>query len=231
MADQLEELPLLPLSTVLFPYGQVRLHIFEERHQSMVRDCFDYDRPFGIVMIRNGDESDENPEPYLVGTAVRIDNVHTFADGRLDLRVQGERRFRIRKLERTTPYWVGKVEPVVEEDPENVPRVFALASRAREDFVDFMKGVIGGADLNIQVSFPSDATALSFMIASYLPMEEMTKQRMLETTDTGERLAELLPILQDRVRSLDTAYLEIIESKPMVWRHHPSELKDWILPN
>lgn len=62
MADQLEELPLLPLSTVLFPYGQVRLHIFEERHQSMVRDCFDYDRPFGIVMIRNGDESDENPD-------------------------------------------------------------------------------------------------------------------------------------------------------------------------
>ena len=33
MADALEELPLFPLNTVLFPYAQLQLHIFEARYR------------------------------------------------------------------------------------------------------------------------------------------------------------------------------------------------------
>ena len=116
MSEKLEELPLFPLETVLFPYAALQLHVFEERYRDMVRDCMSSDKPFGIVLIRSGDMTGGSAEPYMVGTAVRIVQVYTYEDGRLDIQVQGERRFRIRKIDESKPYLVGWVEPVIELD-------------------------------------------------------------------------------------------------------------------
>ena len=68
MSEKLEELPLFPLQTVLFPYAEQYLHIFEERYQEMVQLCLKEDRPFGVVLIRSGSEVGP-AEPYLVGCA------------------------------------------------------------------------------------------------------------------------------------------------------------------
>ncbi|HVL39075.1 MAG TPA: LON peptidase substrate-binding domain-containing protein, partial [Fimbriimonadaceae bacterium] len=78
MPFELEEMPLFPLNTVLFPYATVQLHVFEDRYRDLVRNCIEFDRPFGIVLIRNGDEVGGQAEPYMVGTAVRIVQVHHF---------------------------------------------------------------------------------------------------------------------------------------------------------
>ncbi|MFQ3669585.1 MAG: LON peptidase substrate-binding domain-containing protein, partial [Fimbriimonadaceae bacterium] len=127
MPEDLEELPLFPLETVLFPYASIQLHVFEDRYREMVRECVEYDRPFGIVLLKTGSEiGDPNAEPYLVGTAVRIRHIHTYEDGRMDLHVQGERRFRIRRLDESRPYLTGLVEPVLERDTETSPRSDAL---------------------------------------------------------------------------------------------------------
>ena len=93
MADALEQLPLLPLNTVIFPYAQTQLHVFEPRHQEMVRYCTENDTGFGVVLTREGSDT------YLVGTAVRIAATRTLDDGNIDLRVHGQRRFRVRRLD------------------------------------------------------------------------------------------------------------------------------------
>src|SRR5579863_7566944 len=111
MSQELEELPLFPLSTVLFPYATVQLHVFEERYRQLVHDCLQLDTSFGIVLIRSGPEVGGQAEPYMVGTTVRITRVHTYDDGRMDIQVQGERRFRIRRIDNTKAYLVGHVEP------------------------------------------------------------------------------------------------------------------------
>src|SRR5947207_994253 len=98
MSQSLEELPLFPLNAVIFPYAALQLHIFEERYRDMVRNCLEFDRPFGIVLIRSGGETG-HADPYMVGTAVRITGVRNYDDGRMDIEVQGERRFRIRELD------------------------------------------------------------------------------------------------------------------------------------
>src|SRR5579862_1007437 len=164
MSQELEELPLFPLSTVLFPYATVQLHVFEERYRQLVRDCLQFDTSFGIVLIRAGSEVGETAEPYMVGTTVRITRIHTFDDGRMDIQVQGERRFRIRRLEETKPYLVGFVEPVVELETEDSPRADALVMKAREDFEIWIHKLISRSDFNVQVKFPEDRVALSFAI-------------------------------------------------------------------
>lgn len=222
MALELEELPLFPLNTVLFPYAQIQLHVFEERYRELVRDCISYDSPFGIVLIRAGEEVGGEAEPYMVGTVVRIVNVQNFDDGRMDIQVQGERRFRIRRLLDPKPYMLGLVEPLIELEIEDTPRMDALVMKAREEFQLLVENLFAKQDFNVEVRFPSDATALSFTIANLLPMENLEKQRLLETTDTMERLKGLIPILQRQ---------NLEARPPSYYRIGGSDLQEWINPN
>lgn len=214
---------MFPLTTVLFPHASVRLHVFEERYRQMVQDCLDHDQPFGIVLIRDGEEVGGPSEPYLVGTAVRIRQVYRFEDGSMDLHVHGERRFRIRHLDESKPYMVGYVEPVSEFFYEENSESEEIVRRARVAFQAWFEIVLARQDVSVKVQFPADWTALSFAIANLLPLENLEKQRFLETTDTIERFEELIPIIED----------QIVQStvEPSLARVHSSELADWITNN
>lgn len=221
MSKELEELPLFPVKTVLFPYASVQLPVLEERHKQMVRECSEFDAPFGIVLIR-ADSENGAAEPYMVGTAVRIVEVYTYDDGNMDIQVQGQRRFRIRRVDESKAYTTGFVEPVVELETEDTPRADALIMKAREDFQIWIERLISRSDFNVQVKFPDDPVALSFAIANLLPMENLEKQRLLETTDTLERLQGLIPVLEEQI-------IEV--NRPSYFRLKPEDLSEWITPN
>jgi uncharacterized protein len=223
MAHELEELPLFPLNTVLFPYADLQLHVFEERYREMIRACVEYERPFGVVLIRSGQEVGGSADPYLVGTAVRILNVSTYDDGRMDIVVRGERRFRIRLLDESRPYPVGHVEPVIEHPVEDTPRASELFARARDDLEVLIQRHIARQELSVQVVFPTDPVVLSFTIANLLPMENLEKQRLLETTDTVERVEDLIPILESHILEFD--------ARPNYFRITSADLQEWINPN
>jgi len=222
MARELEEMPLFPLNTVLFPYAQIHLHIFEERYRDMIRLCIEQDRPFGIVLIRSGEELGE-PDPYLVGTAARVREIlHTYPDGRMDINVQGERRFRIRELDESLPYLVGRVEPVIEHPIEDQDRAEELLAQAREEAEILIRRHFERQEFNVQIVFPPDPVALSFTIANMLTIDNLEKQRMLETTDTLERVEDLLPLLRSSAFEAP---------RPSYYRLSAEELREWITPN
>lgn len=219
MSQNLEELPLFPLNTVLFPYATLQLHIFEDRYREMVRECVRDERPFGIVLIRPGSDIEE---PYLVGTMARIHQVHTYEDGRMDIQVQGERRFRIREVDESGPFLVGRVESISEQAIEENPRSEEIIARARAEFELLIQRLFARQEFSVQVVFPPDPVALSFTIANLLQMENQEKQRLLETTDTIERVEELLPILE----------LQMLEIRPPnYYRLTTDDLKEWVTPN
>lgn len=208
---------MFPLNTVVFPYAQLQLHIFEERYREMVRTCVEFDRPFGIVLIRNGSETGE-ADPYMVGTVVRILRVYNYDDGRMDIDVQGERRFRIRRLDETASYLVGHVEPVIEHEIEDSPRANDVVSEAKEEFENLMRKFFSRQEFNVQVVFPPDPVALSFTIANLLHMDNLDKQRLLETTDTIDRFKELIPILRTQnLESASRSYYKISSQDLQEW--------------
>lgn len=231
MADSIEELPLFPLKTVLFPYATLQLHVFEERYREMIRRCVDDDQPFGVVLIREGQEVGGPAEPYLVGTAARIVHVHTYDDGRMDLQVQGERRFRIRALDDSNPYLVGRVEPVVELENEDSPRAHALLSRAQEGFQMLIQNLLARPNYSVQVVFPTDPVAFSFTVANLLRLENREKQRLLETTDTLERIKDILPVLETQLLEAEEIREKEDPERPRAWRLRPSDMQDTICNN
>ncbi len=223
MADHLEELPLFPLHTVLFPYARVQLHVFEERYKALTRFCEEFDSPFGVALIRAGDEVGGLSEPYLIGTTARIEKIHHYPDGRLHLSARGEHRFRIRRLDETThPYLLGYVEPLVEASIEEHNRVAALTSRTIETFQYLIQGMIARPDFNIEVQLPDDPLTLSFIVANFLEVDNATKQLLIELTDTAERLARLLPLIEKQI--IDS------QSRPLA-RLSVEDLKQFISPN
>jgi Lon protease-like protein len=225
MPESLEELPLFPLRTVLFPHATLRLHVFEERYRIMVHECLRTDSPFGIALIRQGEETGA-AEPYLVGTVARITKVETYEDGRMDIEVIGERRFRIRRIdEESHPYLLGHVETVEEHGAPDPLDDTVL--EARETFVALVKRYFERQRFEVQVVFPSDPQMLSFTIANLLPVDDLVKQRLLEISDSLDRLDEMLPYLRAALQ----------EAQPIDTKGHSfvplatNDLSEWANPN
>ena len=66
--NKYQELRLFPLSLVLFPGMTLPLRIFEERYKLMIGECIDNQLPFGVVLIKEGQE--------VGGTAVPLSLIH-----------------------------------------------------------------------------------------------------------------------------------------------------------
>lgn len=133
------ELPLFPLHRVLFPGVALPLHVFEERYRTMVARCLEDDRPFGVVLIRDGREVGGGPMAIAtVGTVAEIREASRFSDGRFELLAVGTRRFRVESLTiGREPYTVARVDQI--DDPIGDPATARrLTERVTQRFVRYL---------------------------------------------------------------------------------------------
>src|ERR1700710_554613 len=89
-AGEPAELPLFPLSSVLFPGAPLPLHIFEQRYRDLVNELLGLPegelRRFGVAAIRSGREAGPSvPDLHPVGCVAVVRSVSAYADGRYDL--------------------------------------------------------------------------------------------------------------------------------------------------
>jgi Lon protease-like protein len=87
--------PLFPLKTVLFPGGVLPLKVFEPRYVDMLRECMKQSAPFGVVLIKAGQESGAAAEPEEVGCLAYISQSDMSGLDEMMLRTRGGERFRI----------------------------------------------------------------------------------------------------------------------------------------
>lgn len=196
MSSELEELPLFTMPTVLFPFAQTRLHVFRPRCAELMLACARQSKPVGIALARPSGQQSGLAEPYLVGTVASILSVDEYDDGRIDVQVIGERRFRIRRLEELNDYMVGDVEPLVDGDLAVEACFDPIALSAQSHLQTFFERAFvhqGPREGNL---VPDDPVALSFVIANLLAIDKLEQQRLLELTDTWERLRAVVPLLE-----------------------------------
>ena len=110
-----EIVPLFPLSVVLLPAMPLPLHIFEERYKEMMGDIIPSGGEFGITLTK--DDGIVN----IGCTATVVEVVRKYPDGRLDVIVAGQRRFRIEALDEEKSYLRARVEFFDDEDVSEVP--------------------------------------------------------------------------------------------------------------
>lgn len=171
-------LPLFPLSTVLFPGMALPLRIFEDRYKLMLRRCLEGDRTLGIVLIKAGWEVGEAADPHHVGTAARITRVERLDEGRMNLKVVGEQRFRIRSLVHGEPYLQADVEMLPEPAPSELD---PLGTTVRHRFVEYVQGLrrlSGQPDSTFPM--PEGILELSYAVAANLQISRIEQQALLE---------------------------------------------------
>ena len=138
-SDYIEkEIPLFPLNVVLFPGGVLPLHIFEERYRAMMKFCIRHESPFGIVMIKEGEEGGEATIPHKIGTAVDLLEVDRFPDGRMNIMTSGQYRFEIlEEISEEEPYLVARVRVLDTVDAEPDPTLESIAKETHALYKEY----------------------------------------------------------------------------------------------
>ena len=177
----MDEIGLFPLGLVLLPAEQVPLHIFEPRYRELIGESLEEETPFGVVY------ADEDGLRQ-VGTLATVTEVtERFADGRLNVVVEGGARFRLLELTEGRSFVTGRVEPVDDQhdpaEPNDVGRALELFARLVE---------LTASEIEAP---PAELPELSFAIAGCFDFSPDLKQELLDESSERVRLSRLCELL------------------------------------
>jgi Lon protease-like protein len=190
----LDDLPIFPLNTVLFPGGVLPLRVFETRYVDMTRECMKGNHPFGVCLIREGGEVGQPAVPEDVGTLASITDFDMTDPGVLGLKTRGGKRIRI--LERTVSRQGlvrARVEVLEPEEDAPVPSEFASCVR----IVTLVIADQAAGTFAEPYEFES-ASWVGYRLSEILPVPLKAKQKLLELEGGVARLQVLHKFLEQR---------------------------------
>ncbi len=190
------EMPLFPLSVVLFPKMQLPLHIFEPRYRLMIGRALAADSTFGVALLVEGREGQPDTVPAEVGCSAGIIDSTRFPDGRINLMTIGTRRFRVLETRRQDGYLVGNCQWLDDEpweaQPAGAEPLAALARRVRTLLGTYLASLARNANLSPRdldaLDVPREPLELSMWVAAVITLPNAQKQKLLEMTSTHARL-------------------------------------------
>lgn len=183
-------LPIFPLGVVLYPHEQLPLHIFEPKYKAMISRCIEGNSLFGIVLFDEGAMSD------VGSTATVVNVISRYEDGRMDILIEGVRRFRVLKLYPEDPYMTADVELLAE--PSEPPKR-DLTERA---ITQHMK-LLELAGRTVRPSLYQDVRDVSFVMAHNAGLTLQQKQKVLELPSENDRIAYLVDHFEELIPKVE----------------------------
>jgi Lon protease-like protein len=196
-------LPLFPLKTVLFPRGVLPLRVFEARYIDMVRECMKNELPFGVVLIKSGQEVGEAAEPESVGTVAHIVEWDMQNLGVIMLRIEGDERFRIHDTRILPDQRLEAQVDMIAPDPITVPNIAhvtcATALKTAIENIEQQGRNGQGNGFISPFSQPLQLDSAGWVANRWcelLPIPLQARQKLLELEDPQARLALVHQFLQ-----------------------------------
>ena len=194
-------LRLFPLRTVLFPGMPLPIQIFEPRYHQMLAECMEADEPFGVVLIRSGNEAgDASVVPHEIGTTARVESASPVGGGRVMVQTRGERRFRILELLHDRPFLTADVEYPVDELTDVPAGLLEAVTTAFEQVQRFRQLVDGVYRRNIRIPETPGALVDTVGAAAADVLPARLLQPLLETFDARRRLERADALLEPLIR-------------------------------
>jgi len=184
-------LGLFPLGLVLLPGEVVPLHIFEERYKLLVQERLDGGE-FGIVLV-DGEALRE------CGCTARVTELlEELDDGRLNILVEGGRRFRLLELrppdDPETEYLSGLIDYYDDEEDE-------APEPLRAGVLEVFRTMLVLMDVESPKE-PAGDGPLSFRVAAAFDFGAPLKQELLESLSEEQRLETLLRVMESLLPQL-----------------------------
>ena len=175
---------------ILFPGLQLPLHIFEPRYRALVKDALARDRRIGMIQPQR---AEEGAPLYQVGCLGKIEEVEALEDGRFNLILTGESRFKvIRELDAATPFRQVEAELLDNEDyPALSPVERASFEREARRFADAQ-----GYRVDWDAVTRLDDESLIDGTSQIVPFDIASKQALLEAPSLSTRCELLVQLMQ-----------------------------------
>jgi len=191
-------IPLFPLpNVVFFPRTYLPLHIFESRYRRMVRDAAASHQMIGMVLLKEGWETDYEGAPpiFPLGAVGRMVTVQALSDGRFNILLQGLSRFEIQEEVGCESYRQGRIRLADFSAPEK-----KLPCDVRAELVklvgNFLLSREDGSALANFLKQPVDDEALVHNLSFALDFTPLEKQFLLESDSLVQQARRLLDLLQ-----------------------------------
>ena len=185
-----KRISLFPLAgAVLYPGLRLPLHIFEPRYRALVSDALARDRRIGMIQPQ---QVAEGAPLFTVGCLGHIEEVEALDDGRYNIVLVGEARFRLlRELTVTTPFRQVEAELLPERDEALAPVERALFEREARAFAEAQ-----GYQINWEDVVRLDDVSLINGVSQIAPFDAASRQALLETDSLSERCRLLVQLMQ-----------------------------------
>jgi Lon protease-like protein len=182
---------IFPLTgAILFPGLQLPLHIFEPRYRELVGTALARDRRIAMIQPQT---LAEGAPLFGIGCVGRIDDVEALEDGRYNIVLGGEKRFRLlRELEVTTPF--RQVEGELIEDLED--EVLSATERASFEQEARLFADRHGYSVDWGSVERLDDASLINGVSQIAPFDAAAKQALLEAPDLATRCELLVQLMQ-----------------------------------
>jgi uncharacterized protein len=182
---------IFPLSgAILYPGLQLPLHIFEPRYRALVSDALARDRRIGMIQPQR---PVEGAPLFEIGCLGRIGDVEAMDDGRFNIVLEGEARFRIeQELKVTTPFRQVSAELLGDSENQALASVErALFEREARHYADALGYVVDWDS----VARLDDASLING-VSQIAPFDPAAKQALLEAPDLSGRCELLVQLMQ-----------------------------------
>lgn len=193
--------PIFPLAgALLFPRGQLPLHIFEPRYRAMTRDAMAGDRLIAMVQPRpvavEGDTARAVPAVFEIGCIGRIDACEELDDGRFNIVLEGLSRFRIAREARVDTLYrqVDADRSPFHDEEEDAPLGIAQRAEIERESRAYANSLGYAVDWNAVARL--DDEMLVNGIAQIAPLDVGSKQALLEAADLATRADLLVQFMQ-----------------------------------
>jgi Lon protease-like protein len=190
-------IPIFPLpNTVFFPKTYLPLHIFEPRYRQMVTDAAIGSQCIGMILLKEGWESDYygNPPIFSMGCVGRIVSVQPLVDGRSNILLQGLERYEIQTEHFERPYREASIRLAPraaggELDP-------AVRTKLLRTLEEFLKSRDDGPTWQALFRDEVSDDILIHTLSTYLECTPLEKQFMLEADSLHQQARRLGDLLQ-----------------------------------
>lgn len=184
-------IPIFPLpGAILFPGLQLPLHIFEPRYRDLVGSALAKDRLIGMIQPQ---QSKDGAPLYDIGCLGRIGDVEALEDGRYNIVLDGETRFRlVRELDVRTSF--RQIEAEIIDDAED--EFLSSVERAGFEFEARRFADMQGYSVDWDSVERLDDETLINGVAQIAPFDAASKQALLEAPNLAQRCELMIQLMQ-----------------------------------
>ncbi len=189
--ETLTRLSVFPLAgAVLFPRMHLPLHIFEPRYRALVQHALASDQRIGMVQPRGAGDP---PALFDIGCVGKIVHVEALDDGRYNIVLEGQNRFRIRR-EHQVKGAFRQIEADLLAEPESHDLGLLERSSIEREARRFAER--HGYVVDWEAVSRLDDEALVNGIAQVAPFDPAAKQALLEVDRLPDRAELIIQLMQ-----------------------------------